>query len=103
MKIKSNGIIGSDYYCHCWVNCPNCGETINIEFMKVRKIVWVIIFPFLFGVGITLFIVELILRILLNFIGFFMPFEDEIRFFSMKEDDFITNKVFNKIMDKLCG
>ena len=101
--MKSNGIIGSDYYCHCWVNCPNCGETINVEFMKVRKIVWIIIFPFLFGVGMALFIVELILRILLNFVRFFMPFEDEIRFFSIKEDDFITNNVFNKIMDKLCG
>lgn len=71
--------------------------------MKVREIVWAIIFPFLFGVGMTLFTMEFILRILLNFVGFFMPFEDEIRFFSMKEDDFITNKVFNKIMDKLCG
>lgn len=91
--MKSNGIIGSNYHCHCWVNCLNCGETINVEFMKV----------FLFGVGTALVIVELILRILLNFVGFFMPFEDEIRFFSMKEDDFITNKVFNKIMDKLCG
>ena len=67
--------------------------------MKVRKIVWV----FLFGVGMALFIAECIVRILLNFVGFFMPFEDEIRFFSMKEDDFITIKVFNKIMDKLCG
>ena len=71
--------------------------------MKVRKIVWVIIFSFLFGVGMALFIVELILRILLKFGEFFIPFEDEIRFFSMKEEDFITNKVFNKIMDKLCG
>lgn len=71
--------------------------------MKVIKIVWVIFFPFLSGIGMALVIVELILRILLNFVGFFMPFEDEIRFFSMKEDDFITNKVINKIMDKLCG
>lgn len=101
--MKSNGIIGFVYHCHCWVNCPNCGETINVEFMKVIKIVWVRFFPFLSGIGMALVIVELILRILLNFVGFFMPFEDEIRFFSMKEDDFITNKVINKIMDKLCG
>lgn len=71
--------------------------------MKVIKIVWVRFFPFLSVIGMALVIVELILRILLNFVGFFMPFEDEIRFFSMKEDDFITNKVINKIMDKLCG
>lgn len=30
VNMKSNGILGPGYHCHCWVNCPNCGETITV-------------------------------------------------------------------------
>lgn len=74
--------------------------------MNIKELIWLIISPALICVMMVVFCIEFSLRLLINgclvIVGFFV-YVDEGKYLSIVESDFISNKIFDKIMNALCG